>query len=87
MCGISLSSLGSFTELWLNADPFPQHFSTSVPFSSRSSDDKSQKEKAQSIEEDASASSVGPPCCLLVLLKAALSDGPQQRTHFRNSMG
>ena len=45
------------------------------------------KRHNRSREEDASASSVGPPCCLLVLLKAALLVGPQQRTHFRNSMG
>ena len=57
MCGISLSSLGSFTELWLNADPFPQHFSTSVPFTARASmTNLKRKRHNRSREEDASAS-------------------------------
>ena len=62
------------------------------PFSARAAmTNLKRKRHNRSREEDASASaaSVGPPCCLLVLLKAALSDEPQQRTrtHFRNSMG
>ena len=63
------------------------------PFSARAAmTNLKRKRHNRSREEDASASaaSVGPPCCLLVLLKAVFvgrTAAADARTHFRNSMG